>query len=47
MVVSKYLYSKIYENSNLIGPPIKLQVKEMNDITETPQDFLVEKIQII
>ena len=34
---------KFNENSNLIGPPIRLQVKEMNEITETPKDFLVEK----
>jgi len=34
---------KFNENSKLIGPPIKLQVKEMNDIFEKPQDFIVEK----
>ena len=34
---------KYDENSNILGAPVEFQVKEMQDIPETPEDFLIEK----
>ena len=34
---------KFDENSNIFGSPVKFQVKEMKDLSEKPEDFLVEK----